>query len=390
MNQKISLILAVMLLVLFGCEGQDAAPGVSYVPIDQIDIEDDLVSIEEDLEDAVEEPIEEEAEEAMEEEEVMEEETEGAMEEEVIKEDAIEEVMEEEAEEVMEEEAEEVEDAIEEVEEIFEEEIIEEEFSQEIVIIVQETDLVNLQPVAYDPDQDSLDYSYTTPLGGDGTWQTNYGDQGEYTVTITVSDGELSASKDALLIVNKREEPPVIELRLPEDTEQNIDETMEIEFRIEASDINQDPLTFEWKLDGDLVSTGDTYMYVSDYDSSGSHTIKVDVSDGATTASVIWAVGVSNIDRPPVLKVIPDFTVREGESVVIIPEASDPDDDALEFDISDPVGDVGIWETSYDDSGVYEVTVSVSDGELDDSQEVRVTVINVNRPPVIENIVQVE
>ena len=55
-----------------------------------------------------------------------------------------------------------------------------------IVIVVQETDLVDLQPKASDPDKDSkLTFTFTSPLSDQGKWQTKYGDAGQYTVTVT-------------------------------------------------------------------------------------------------------------------------------------------------------------------------------------------------------------
>ena len=46
------------------------------------------------------------------------------------------------------------------------------------------------------------------------------------------------------------------------------------------------------------------------------------------------------------------------------------------------------WETTYDDSGEHTVTVTVSDGVDTVSQEVKITIENVNRAPVILDIVQ--
>lgn len=282
----------------------------------------------------------------------------------------------------------------EELEELIGEEIIEEigeiPGEKEIVILVQETDLVNLKPVAYDPDEDTLEFTYSSPLDESGQWQTTYGDMGEYTITITASDSELTTSKDALLIVNKREETPTIDMKTPEELEKEIDENTELEFRIKVTDLNQDPLEYLWKLDGEEVSVKDSYTYVADFWAAGSHTIKFDVSDGTDIVSVIWSVTVNNVDRPPVLKVIPDITIKETEMVIITPEATDADEDEITYTISEPVGDTGVWETTYDDAGIYTVKVTATDGELEDIQEIKLTVINVNRAPVIENIMQVE
>ncbi len=274
-----------------------------------------------------------------------------------------------------------------------EEEALEEEeptSPNEIVIIVQETELVSLKPVASDPDADKLEFTYSTPLDEEGKWQTTYGDKGEYTVTISASDGELTSSKDALLIVNKKEEVPKIDSAIPKEVAQETDENTEIEFKVSASDLNKDPLTYVWKIDGEEASKTNSFKYMADYASAGSHTVKVDISDGANTVSMLWSVTVNNVDRAPVLKVIPDVTVKEGEMVSLSPDATDPDGDEVTYKIAEPVGDSGEWKTTYDDSGVYNVEITASDGELEDSQTVKVTVINVNRPPVIDNIIQVE
>jgi hypothetical protein len=262
--------------------------------------------------------------------------------------------------------------------------------NKEIVIIAKETDLIKLQAVAYDPDKEQLKYTYSSPMSQDGQWQTTYGDAGEYTVTITASDGELTSSKDALLIVNRKEESPTIDEFTPHEIAANIDENTKIEFSIKSSDLNKDKLEFTWKLDGEDVSSTEEFDYYADYGSAGSHTVKVDVTDGKTVTSMIWSINVRNVDRAPVLKIIPDITVKETETVRISPEAADPDNDTIKYIISEPVGDSGVWETTYDSAGVYEVKVTATDGELEDIQTVKVTVINVNRAPVIDNIVKVE
>ena len=89
-------------------------------------------------------------------------------------------------------------------------------------------ELVSLVPKAEDPDQDALTFTFTSPLDANGEWQTNYGDAGEYTVTVTVSDGLLTTSKEVLIIVKKKEEAPVLQSYDPEDTALEIDEAEEI------------------------------------------------------------------------------------------------------------------------------------------------------------------
>lgn len=274
-------------------------------------------------------------------------------------------------------------------------EVVIEEMPKEkpIVIVVQETDLVNLAPKAEDPDKDaSLVFTFTSPLNEKGAWQTTYGDAGEYTITVTVSDGELATTRDVLIIINKKEEAPTIDSAKPIETGLAIDETQAIEFRVTASDLNKDPLTFAWKVDGVDVGAESKYAYQTTYDDAGTHTVKVDVSDGLSSASKIWSVDVKNVNRKPVLEKIDDIMARETDKITITVLATDDDKDKIAYSISDKrfaqEDNVFTWQTDYDSAGTYEVTVSAYDGQDTTEQELTITVENVNRPPVIIDIIQ--
>lgn len=262
-----------------------------------------------------------------------------------------------------------------------------------VVVVVQETELVSLSPSAEDPDKDTnLAFTFTSPLAENGEWQTNYGDAGEYTVTVTASDGELTTTQDVLIIVNKKEENPAIDSARPIESGLSIDETQALEFSIEASDLNNDQLSYAWKLDGADVGTETSYTYQSTYEDAGTHTVKVEASDGLSSASKLWSVDVSNVNRKPVLEQLEDMTLRETDKITITALATDDDRDAITYSISDSrfvkEENVFTWQTDYDSAGTYEVTVSASDGQDTTEQALAITVQNVNRPPVIKDIVQ--
>ncbi len=278
-----------------------------------------------------------------------------------------------------------------------EKEIIEEAEEKEVpkdatVLIVKETELVNLVPDAEDPDKDTLIFAFTSPLDANGQWQTTYGDAGEYTVTVTASDGSLTASKEVLIIVNRKEESPTLDSFTPEDTAITIDETESVEFSIRASDLNKDILRYSWKLDGVSIGNDDSVEYKTTYEDSGSHTVKASVSDGLFDTEKIWSVTVNNVNRKPQISEIDDIEAKETDTVTINAAALDDDGDELSYSIDDSRfvqdGSAFTWETTYDDAGEHLVTVSVSDGVDTATQEVTVTVENVNRPPVILDIGQ--
>tara|TARA_Y100000031_G_scaffold156936_1_gene214333 strand:+ start:853 stop:1926 length:1074 start_codon:yes stop_codon:yes gene_type:complete len=284
-----------------------------------------------------------------------------------------------------------------EVETVEEEEIVmevkEEEISEDAtVVIVDETEMISLVPQAQDPDNDVLIFTFTSPLDENGEWQTVYGDNGEYTLTVTVSDGALTTSKEVLIIVNKKEEPPVLNSFKPEDVTVEIKEIETVEFEVEASDLNKDELSYTWKLDGTETEYENSYTYETTYEDSGSHTVKVTITDGVFETEKIWSVTVDNLNRKPVLQEVGAIGVKEAEQVVIELDANDLDGDEVSYGIDDERfaqdGNVFTWETTYDDAGEYTVTVSASDEVEAASQKIMITVEDVNRPPVILDIVQ--
>jgi hypothetical protein len=264
--------------------------------------------------------------------------------------------------------------------------------SEADVVTVKETNLVSLVPKAYDPDKDTLKFTFTSPLDENGEWQTTYGDAGQYTVTVTASDGSLTTSKDVLLIVDKKEESPAITSFSPDTTTVTAKETDKIDFKVVASDLNKDQLTYLWKLDGVDSSDKSSFEYATTYEDSGSHTVKVMVSDGTLEADKMWSVTVSNVNRKPVLNKINDFKAKENDQIVVDLEATDADGDKLTYAINDQRfvqnGNEFAWQTSYDDAGQYTFKASVSDGTDTVTQEFKVAVENVNRAPVITDVVQ--
>jgi hypothetical protein len=159
-------------------------------------------------------------------------------------------------------------------------------------LTVTEGDLVKLNLKATDPDGDELTYEFTAPLDSEGKWQTRAGDAGVFYPEITVSDGKATVVKKIKLIVEPK-------------------------------------------------------------------------------------------NNKPVLQFMPNIEVNEGETVTLNPKASDADGQKLTYSYSG-------WMTSntkqagYSDAGVHKVTVSVSDGISIVSQEVTVTVKDVNRAPEVE------
>ena len=105
-----------------------------------------------------------------------------------------------------------------------------------------------------------------------------------------------------------------------------------------------------------------------------------EISDVTLTAA--------GINAAPVLNTIADITVNEGGTVTFSPTATDPDGDTLTFSYSGWMSS-NSYVTISGDAGTHTVTVTVSDGIRTDSQDVTVTVKDVNLTPVLQNIVDI-
>jgi len=301
-------------------------------------------------------------------------------------EESAEEVVDEELVEEVEEETEEVEET--EGNETFTEEMeeIEEETEQEAVdtstlekLEVQETDLVNLEIEVEDLDEDAVTYTFSKPLDENGKWQTDYGDAGEYVVTIAADDGTATSKKNILLVVQKKNVPPEIS---------GLESTMTakegdiISLDPEVNDPNKDPIELTFPEPFDEVGIWET-----DHTSSGVYDLVVKASDGEMESTFEIDLTVEDVNVPPEITGLEESViVEEGETVEIDPIVTDLDEDPVTVTISEPVGDDGEWETSYTDHGEYLVVVTADDGKDKVTFEIDLTVEDVNVPPEIIGI----
>ncbi len=114
--------------------------------------------------------------------------------------------------------------------------------------------------------------------------------------------------------------------------------------------------------------------------------------EGATSQCTIpFSFHVTVANRPPTLTNPGDKTVSENSMLAFALSATDLDGDALTYSANPlPAGAVFsnasgnfVWTPTYDQSGVYGVTFSVSDGQASDQQSIQIVVNNTNRPPSV-------
>lgn len=121
------------------------------------------------------------------------------------------------------------------------------------------------------------------------------------------------------------------------------------------------------------------------------------VSDGhGGTAAASLSIGVVNVNRPPVVNLVPSQTVNENTTLTVTPTASDADGDALHWwgDTTLPGGTVNpstgvwTWTPDYTAAGVYNnVGLVCSDAQGGVvTAPFRVTVNDVNRAPTVGTV----
>lgn len=240
--------------------------------------------------------------------------------------------------------------------------------------IVQEGSLVEFSNLkAVDPDGDPIVYKYSQPLNENGMWQTRKGDAGWRVITITASDGKSEVEQKILLIIEGENKPPTLY-----DFENiNVAEGEMIQIIPKANDPDGDKLTFTYE--GWISS--DTYK--TSFNDAGIHLVTVTVSDGIHKVSKDVKIIVGSKNRAPILDELEPVTIKEFDELVVEATATDPDGDELTFTYGAPLAPNGHWKTKKGDVGAYEALVKVSDGELEDSFTLQISVLGTNTPPVI-------
>ncbi len=238
-------------------------------------------------------------------------------------------------------------------------------------VTVKEGETVNLDCNIYDEEGDNIIVSY----GGwmtSSTKKTTFDDAGEYTVIVRASDGHGQTTKEVKVVVEDVNRPPVIE------PIENITvmETNFVSVSPKVSDPDGDDVVVSFSKP--LDENGEWQTEDGD---AGTYEVTVTASDGQAVSKQKFTITVTQINTAPVLKPIDDITVEEGDLIRIPVNAYDPEGDKITVTFSGFM-DSQEYRTTYDDAGVYQETVTVSDGVLSTSQTFTITVLDKNRPPV--------
>ena len=242
----------------------------------------------------------------------------------------------------------------------------------------------------------------------------NHETKAEYTVNVVVSDGSGTDTISVTIQVTDVNEAPVIaaDTDITRSVAENTEAGENIGSAITATD-EDDGDTLTWTLGGtdaesfDIVRTSGQLQTKAalDYEDKDAYSVTVNVSDGNLTDSIDITINITDIDENRAPAFSGDTATRSiaentgaGQDIGNPMTATDPDGDDLEYSLGGAdeasfsiVSTSGQLRTKaaldYESKTQYEVTVSVSDGSLEDTITVTINVTDVqeNRAPAFSS-----
>ena len=251
-------------------------------------------------------------------------------------------------------------------------------------------------------DQAAIDLGMAITPAGDFTWTPTEAQGGSsYEATITVSDGDLTDSETITISVAEVNVAPV----LVEIGNRSVNEQAELAFTAAATDQDLPADTLTFSLDQAAIDLGMAITPAGDFtwtpteaQGGSSHEATITVSDGDLTDSETITITVTEVNVAPVLVEIGNRSVNEQAELAFTATATDQDlpADTLTFSLDQaaidlgmaitPAGDFTWTPTEAQGDSSYEATITVSDGDLTDSETITITVTEVNVAPVLVEI----
>jgi len=191
-------------------------------------------------------------------------------------------------------------------------------------------DVVSVPVLAADADGDSLSFSAAglpdgvsiDPSRGllSGTLVT----AGNYSVTVTVDDGQATDSTTFAWVVIPPNRPPVI----TQVGDQTSTVGEQITLSLQVVDLDGDALSFTATGLPDGLSIGQSVITGSPT-VAGTFTVTVTVSDGQAADSTTFTWVIQDVNSAPIGVPIPPLTVASGETISLVVTATDADGDQL-------------------------------------------------------------
>ena len=220
----------------------------------------------------------------------------------------------------------------------------------------------------------------------------DYEEKNFYTATLTLSDGELSTSQEITVTVTD------IDDTAPVFTSSGTFSAAENQTSIgtvSAADPDTDDSLIVYSVSGSELSINSssgvlTFNSAPDYETKSSYSATVTVSDGTNSATQIITVNVTNVnDNTPSITSSATFSAAENQTSIGTVTATDADGDTLSYSLSGTdASSMSINSSSgvltfnsapdYETKSSYSATVTTSDGANSSTQDITMTIIDVD------------
>ncbi len=278
---------------------------------------------------------------------------------------------------------------------------------EDLEVIFLESETIEIEFQQTDLDGDNLTYSYGEILDEDGTWETDYDSAGNYTITITASDGELETDFNVTITIIDVDRAP--QITLPELLEISEGQTFNWDVAVEDLDgdevelkftglpegviLNQENNSISWDVSYNQITRRSNFFYnilnslrlEKCFTGKDEIPFEIEACGKDKCTTVQSQIVVYNTNRAPEFIEFYNQNINETESVKLYVDAIDPDGDIVKYTFTEPLSkSKGEWDTTYDDSGIHNIYVTASDGFLTTTQVVNITVNHINRNPSID------
>ncbi len=266
---------------------------------------------------------------------------------------------------------------------------------------VNENEIIRLELPNFE--KYKLSYSISEPIGNDNEWQTTNDDNGTYEVIVHAEGPGFSEDEIVNVVVNDVDRP----LTFDSIGSKFINENEELKISLNAHDPDGDEITyavdnmpesavldgnsFTWKPSHDTVRKEDFVDWVMDKLKLLSKSFYLQFSASSRDKKIIQNViiTVKDVNRAPVVEDIEPITIKEGETLKILPNAYDLDGDKISLSYSGFINS-NTFESDFDDAGTYYVKITASDGLFDTSKFVQINIEQSNRAPLLNKIQDIQ
>jgi hypothetical protein len=235
------------------------------------------------------------------------------------------------------------------------------------------------------------------PRAGQGiiAWRPDF-DQSRkdpYRFIIRAEDESTQVEKALTITIQNRNRPP----KLVDIGNKTVNAGETLSFEVTATDPDGDSLTYVANTPAEASFSNRRFTWTPKPTAAGNFSATFKVTDGFAQDSQVVTLSVGAVNRPPEFSPLTDATTKYGDSLSIAITANDPENKSVTITATNlppggklsqtaPGNALFTWKINADppNDTTYSVTLSASDGEIQASRILKITVKRIGPPPVAD------